>query len=441
MSLTQSKEEFIDGQDLNDIQVEINHDPIFSDDVDHTKRTIHLIISDEEESDDDDIPVLNDGINHTIHPIISVEGFSLQIPDEEDIVKRQNSYDTQVECDYDPILDDSGNFIMYNPETDIMEIIKIDDNVFGQGEYANCDWNQNSRKFINPYLSQDERRRKRLPLTEIADENVIFLFLRSLLFTALENEWNTEGDESFYVYHPYNPRSYLNLSMDDFSEKSFSKKIGIRSKLDIQSVNIILSCFYVLYSRFKKTSDEIIFEETYRECVLMQDSSFELAKYYDRVSTEHPEKICTLSSLMSQCLDLVPFPDRKLQFDVWKLTYSGHSKKVVINESSDTSGFLTIEELLSKYDEEWFVEHQSGQLDIPLIKIDTPSTIDTKMVATESLDVKPDDELEISPLLDEMNISTAPSTPVVVKKSSGFGFIDSLISRMTFSFGGKSKTA
>ena len=354
-------------------------------------------------------------------------------------------------------------------------------------EYTNYAWNYKDLKFINPNLSQYERRKQRISLTKIIDENVLFLFLRSLLLTALENELNNTEEENFYVYNPYNQISNLNLnlSMDDFSSKSHLKKIGIRTKLDIHSVNIILSCFYVLYSQFKKTSDEIIFEETYRKDVLMQDSSFELSKYYDRVKTNYPEMISKLTSFTNQCLDLIPFSDRQLQFDVWKLTYNNHSKKITINETFDTSEFLTIEGLLSKYDEVWFAKHQSGELDVSIAKSVTKviedasnyveelvlgdtSSLDTKVHGVKVDETEPEklsffdrleveaskpvvkDESVVNPIIKDteldnksfetMDIMSAPSTQMAAKKSSSFGFIDSLISRMSFSFG-KSKQA
>lgn len=329
--------------------------------------------------------------------------------------------------------DESGRLVKYNQENDSMEVISFKNDVFGSETYANCDWNYNDRKFINPHLSQDERRRKRVPLTEIADEETLFSFLRSLLTTALQREWEVEGEEKLYVFDPYNPKSYLNLSMDSFSTKSHSKEIGIRSKLDELSINVVLSCLYVLYSRFKKTSDEIIFEETYREGVLMQDSSFNLAKYYDKISTDQPANIGPLTSLMSECLDLVPFADRELQFDVWRLTYSKHTKKVVSSNLNSVTGFLSIEEILEQYSDDWFRRHKNGDLDKTVVeKVVETVTKNINLVVSEVSSAFSDfditDQLNLSSVNKKSSIEMSPlhSDNKMDSESHGLSIFDKL---------------
>ena len=67
-------------------------------------------------------------------------------------------------------------------------------------------------------------------------------------------------------------------NIDDFAIHSYRKEIGIKTSLGIEAANVILTCYYVLYMKFKRTSDEIIFEELYRECILMQDRNFKFCK-------------------------------------------------------------------------------------------------------------------------------------------------------------------
>lgn len=247
--------------------------------------------------------------------------------------------------------DDSDN------EEDTIKVISYSDKELGELSFVDADWNHDDSKFFNPYMTRDQRRRLRKPLTDKYCQKTLYLFLRSLLMTALEREWMTEGEDwNYYVFNPYNisTSSWGSYSIDKFSDLSSKKSIGIKTKLDERSANVILSCLYVLYNKFELTSDEVIFESNYREGVLMQDSTFELAKYYTRITDEHPDMLVPLTSILSENFQLVPSTDNSLQFDIWKLTYSNQTKKVIPSGvGNNKSLFMTIEEILSEYDENW----------------------------------------------------------------------------------------
>lgn len=146
--------------------------------------------------------------------------------------------------------------------------------------------------------------------------------------TALERDLESENDYSYYIFVPYNRSNF-----DDFCFNT----------------NFILTCYYVLFNRFRMTSDEIIFEDIYREGVLIQDHFFELATYYNN-AVENEEDIQTFIFMMNEYLDLKPFSNRNAQFDTWKLTYSNQTMKI---DQTDDSDFLTIDELIILYDEKW----------------------------------------------------------------------------------------
>lgn len=368
---------------------------------------------------------------------------------EEDEDKKKYEEIKEPEFIYD---DGNGNKVRYNPETDSMEYIKFDDSIFGDTEFPNCDWNINDRPFFNPQISQYERRKLRTPLTDKSCEVTLHKFIMSLLMTALEREIETEGEYFFYVFKPYKTDN-----TDEFSSKSINKKIGIRTKLDKESANIILTCYYVLFNNFKKTSDEIIFEDIYREGVLMQDNSFELAKYYDRVATNHPEMIGPLTSIMSECLELKPFADPSLQFDIWKITFSKQCKKVIPKVADEEhEDFLTLEELIAKYNDEWLSLLLAGEFDNTATKVVKKITNAVNSVLNITLTEKLPEEEIVNPLTEKspeeislyeqenkpMDITSAPSTPR--KKQSnvtGFYLIDSVINRISKSFNGKIKKA
>lgn len=350
--------------------------------------------------------------------------------------------------------DENGNIVRYNPETDLMEYIKFNDSIFGDKEFANCDWNTNNSPFFNPHISQAQRRKLRTPLTDKACEKTLHRFIISLLTTALERELEIEDNYSYYVFNPYNARSGNSFKLDDFSSKSVSKKIGIKTKLDKQSANIILTCYYVLYNKFKITSDEIIFEDTYREGVLMQDKNFDLATYYDKIATKNPEMIAPLTSIMSECLDLKPFPDPSLQFDVWKITYSHQTKKVVPKTDEEHPECLTIEEIIVKYNHEWLMNLLNGDFDDITTKVVKNLSDSVSMVFSEikeqfkPIDISSQihkDKLESEVLENQefkrMEVATAPSTPRNEQNNvTEISLIDSVINRMTFwSFGEKLK--
>ena len=244
-----------------------------------------------------------------------------------------------------------------NSKDDTVRVISYSDEELGELSFVDADWNNSNEKFFNPYMNRYERCRLREPLTDKYCHKTLHLFLRSLLMTALEREWMTEDENwNYYCFKAYNTSSgnYGGYEVDLFSDLSSKKSIGIKTKLDERSANVILSCLYVLYSKFELTSDEIIFESNYREGVLMQDSNFELAKYYDRITNDHRDMLIPLTSILTENFQLIPLENNTLQFDIWKLTYSNQTKKVVpTNVGNNTSSFMTIEEILSKYDDEW----------------------------------------------------------------------------------------
>lgn len=237
----------------------------------------------------------------------------------------------------------------YNPTSAEMEFIQ--NNIAGDADINTLHWNVNSTPIFNQNLIQEQRRLLRKPLTDFSSRDTLYTFITSLLETAFEKELDLMDEEyKYYIFDAYNYRAAIDLPKDTFSQLSRDKKIGIKTKLDIEEANIILSCLYLLYNRFKMTSDETIFEETYREGVLMQDKNFYLAEYYESLITYHIDYVGPISSLVSECLELKPFPDRHLQFNIWKLTYSKQSKKVLVIDDTD---FLSITDITDTYTIDW----------------------------------------------------------------------------------------
>ena len=201
------------------------------------------------------------------------------------------------------------------------------------------------------------RRGKRVPLTELYNPKTIYKFVIEMLQKAWESELLDCDDDvpySFYVFDPYYPKSYNCSGIDEFSKKSMEKKIGIRTKLNIYNANFILSCYYLLYSNFELTSEELIFESSYRSGVLMSDSSFELAKFMYKLAIDYPQCLAGVESLVSSSLDLNISPDIDSQYSVWMLTFSKQTKKLVTpNSSEGLDDFLTIEDLCNRYSRDW----------------------------------------------------------------------------------------
>lgn len=253
-------------------------------------------------------------------------------------------------------LDENGNLL--ESENGLLSSIKFHDAILGNLDLAQCDWGYKEGKILNPSIDRNSRRRMRKPLTEVSCPETLYSFVLSLLNTALELELEVPEDkeERFFAFDPYNKSAYGGGSCDDFSQRSYDRKIGIRTRLNKEAANVILTCYYILYNNFKQTTDEIIFEDVYREGVLMQDSNFDLAKFYERITTKDLGSFEPLRSLMAECLELKPFPDRLVQFNAWTLTYSQQTKEVTSSNPAKFAEYLTIFDLISKYDREWLTD-------------------------------------------------------------------------------------
>lgn len=250
----------------------------------------------------------------------------------------------EVSGKYKIVSQDNDKLIVYNSTTDDIEIITHDDFIFAGNEFANCNWNIKEKSIIlGTQIPQNIRREKRTLLTESFDIETIYNFIRSMLEIALEREFQIQ-DKSFdhYVFSPYNAKRKI-YPLDEFSDRSVKGEIGIKTKLDEKCANFLLSCYYIFYNGISTlTSDEIIFEEIYRNCVLMQDNNFDLAKYYENVVDYHMNKFDMMTSVLSECLQLKTFGNKDLQFNVWMLTYSNQC-----NISNSNDDFININDLLS----------------------------------------------------------------------------------------------
>lgn len=233
----------------------------------------------------------------------------------------------------------------------------INDSVLGEMKLANCDWGHKDGKIYNPRMYRDDRRRLRKPLTEQVDIHCLYRFIMSLLDTAfnMELEMANDSEEKYYIFKPYNKQ--VNDYVDSFSKRSYDREIGIKTCLNKEAANVILTCYYVLDMKFKQTTDEIIFEDIYRECVLMQDSNFDLAKFFDRITKgENLNSFEALRSIMAECLSLVPMPhdQRVLQFNAWTICYSKQTTQVTSNKVGKFDNFKSVIDLMTDYDNQWF---------------------------------------------------------------------------------------
>lgn len=318
-------------------------------------------------------------------------------------------------------------------ESEDIENIDMYNESLGSLNLANCDWGYNSGKILNPQMDRYSRRKLRKPLTEMYCKETLYNFFMSLLYTALEFELE-KNDETYhyYAFDPYNKS--VSDKLDKFSQLSYERKIGIKTKLSKESANILLSCYYVLYNNFELTSDEIIFEDLYREGVLMQDSNFELAKFYERITTKELEHFEPLKSLLAECLELKVFPDRKLQFNTWKITYSKQIKEVKSEDENKLKDYKTIFELISYYDESWFQNENKSLIE----KFTSCHISQSKYIEISSSSIKGkeikisplDNDFEFTPLLTkDVNIPTVPSTPIKSKNKGIFHKVDKLIGK------------
>jgi hypothetical protein len=274
------------------------------------------------------------------------------VNDDELTMAIENSLSDEIDNDE---LDENGNSMA--SENGLLSNIQVHDDILGNLDLAHCDWGYKEGKIFNPQTDRYSRRGMRKPLTDVACPETLYSFIMCLLNTALELELELpdDQDERYFAFDPYNKNSYGREIVDEFSTKSFERKIGIKTRLRKEAANVILTCYYVLYNNFKMTTDEIVFEDLYREGVLMQDDNFDLAKFYERISTGDLSQFEPLKCLMAECLELKPFPDRIVQFNAWTLTYSKQSKEVTSNNPTKLTGYLSIFDLIAKYDHEWFV--------------------------------------------------------------------------------------
>lgn len=267
--------------------------------------------------------------------------FILKYDDDEEESKH---IEGEVSGKYKIINQDNDKLIVYNSNTDDIEIISHDDFIFAGNEFANCNWNVKEKSIIlGTQIPQNVRRQKRTLLTEIFDIETIYNFIKSMLEIAVEREFQVDNNSfDYYVFSPYNAKR-KEYDLDEFSDRSVKSEIGIKTKLDEKCANFLLSCYYIFYNGISTlTSDEIIFEEIYRNCVLMQDDNFDLAKYYENVINYHMNKFDMMTSVLSECLQLKTFGNKDLQFNIWMLTYSNQCK---LSNSNDN--FITINDLLS----------------------------------------------------------------------------------------------
>lgn len=251
--------------------------------------------------------------------------------------------------------------------------------ILGDLDLPSCEWGYNSGKILNPQCDQLNRRRMRKPLTVQYDRETLYSFIISLLTTALELELNeTDSDVHYYSFNPY----YTN-NMDEFAKKSYNREIGIKTSLKQEYANIILTCYYVLYNNFKQTtSDEIIFEDLYREGVLMQDDNFTLAKFYEELITKNFEVFESVKSLVAECLELKPFPNRTIQFNIWVLTYSNQTQEVKSKDSNRLSGFISIFDLIEQFNDTWF----NTKLPIKSSEVESQSSFEIKTTSSSEVE-------------------------------------------------------
>jgi len=345
---------------------------------------------------------------------------------------------------------------------------------------ANYNWFPGKKEsFKKDSFDSNSRRNNRKSLLDSYDKRTMYHFLFEMLQKSWEMElleFDDESPEFFYVFDPYYPKSYgyTPYKLDDFSKKSLDKKIGIRTKLDIYNANLILSIYYLLYSNFKQTSDEIIFEETYRSGVLMSDSNFNLAKFLHKIADEHPQKLDGIVSLIHSNLTLNCMPDIETQYKAWLLTFSKQVKKLSTPTSSQNlDGFLKISDICSKYDQEWLealdrkdrivtslqgsktavsciesIVSKTKQINLPkdIEKVEEGKTVENLHIEEtdplipkreDSIQVKNDNlsDIELAPLpINKIDISkinipketdlliSAPPTPVSTKPRSLSGF-------------------
>lgn len=238
-------------------------------------------------------------------------------------------------------------------ESDMIEII---DATLGKFNIVNCDWGYNPDKFVDVSMYRDDRRRLRKPLTDKYDAFCIWCAFTTLLETAIsmESRLSDDVEEKYYIFKPYNQS--IGATMDDFSTRSYNREIGIKTTLNKEAANVILSIYYLFYMKFKQTSDETIFEDLYRECVLAQDSNFDLAKFNDRITTgENLKYFTALRSLMQACLDLTPISEElsEIRFNAWTICYSKQTSRVTSKNPKKFEGFKSIYDLMIDYNSEW----------------------------------------------------------------------------------------
>lgn len=325
----------------------------------------------------------------------------VDIPTELNITDSEGNVDQDLEAAIRMSLDSNNEEEKKDDEPDTIDII---DDVLGKFNIVNCDWGYNPEKIVDVSMSRDERRKMRTPLTDKNDEDCLWIAMNKLLETALDLEGRMPEDApmKFYIFSPYN--SSNRSSMDEFSKRSYAREIGIKTKLNKEAANVILTIYYVFYMKFKKTSDEIIFEDLYRECVLAQDSNFDLAKFNERITTGENLKYFTgLRSLMQACLDLTPVPEelREIQFNAWTICFSKQTVQVKSDKPGRLEKYKSICDLMIDYDQSWLYNIDNGA------PIDTKPT--KKLPAVMNL-VAPVAPVDIS-VMNLMN-KTDQSTPV-----------------------------
>ena len=226
--------------------------------------------------------------------------------------------------------------------------LSLNDTVFNNREFVNCDWNINRGDFVDTSMNQDMRRSKRKLLTELYCPMTIYNFLLSMLIEAIEREVEIDDEYKYYIFSPYNKK--IGYPLDDFS----CAGLCLKTKLGIKEANFIMSIYYILYTGLDKiTSDETIFESLYRECVLLQDSNFELSLYYQGIVNEILNKMEMLTSVMSDCFDLKCFPDKALQFNIWLLTYNNTVELVDEDRTA-----MTLFDLVEFYTNERLIDNK-----------------------------------------------------------------------------------
>ena len=226
--------------------------------------------------------------------------------------------------------------------------LSLNDTVFNNREFVICDWNINRGDFVDTSMNQDMRRSKRKLLTELYCPMTIYNFLLSMLIEAIEREVEIDDEYKYYIFSPYNKK--IGYPLDDFS----CAGLCLKTKLGIKEANFIMSIYYILYTGLDKiTSDETIFESLYRECVLLQDSNFELSLYYQGIVNENLNKMEMLTSVMSECFDLKCFPDKALQFNIWLLTYNNTVELVDEDRTA-----MTLFDLVEFYTNERLIDNK-----------------------------------------------------------------------------------